>query len=170
MSKSMEETLPAVDRAFFERCGLQITDFVVEPESEEYTACQFRFGSRNIAYRKAKITPTKAGQFVTFWKRSSAGPIVPYDALDQVDVLVVAVATSQHSGQFVFSKDVLQNRGILKNDGSKGKLGFRVYPPWDEPGSGQGRKTQRWQLRYFLDISPDVSTDESRIFTLFVSE
>lgn len=32
-------------------------------------------------------------------------------------------------------------------------MAIRVYPKWDSPDSKQAKKTQEWQLRYFVDLS-----------------
>ncbi len=50
---------------------------VQDNESQEYGASTFEMNNKIIKFRVAKITPTKVGQFVTFWKRIADGPITP---------------------------------------------------------------------------------------------
>lgn len=56
-------------------------------------------------------------------------------------------------GQFIFPKEILIKHNILKSSSTKGKMGMRVYPSWDNPTSKQAIKTQSWQLPYFIDLS-----------------
>ncbi len=111
-----------------------------------------------VIFRSAKITPTKNGQFVTFWKRSAEGPIAPYDVRDQFDLLVVNVNHALQAGQFVFPKQVLLDQGVLSSSTQAGKRALRVYPPWDIPESKQAEKTQKWQLIYFFESKPVLDT------------
>ncbi len=104
-----------------------------------------------VISRVAKITPTKNGQFVTFWKRSFEGPIIPYDVSDPFDLLVVSVKNAEQCGRFVFPKDILVKQGVISSGTQEGKRAFRVYPPWDIPESKQAAKTQAWQLSYFFE-------------------
>lgn len=69
--------------------GLEFDQVAWESESQDYSACTFQTGNKSIHFRKAKITPKKIGQFVTFWKRTGSGPIAPYDLHDSFDLLVV---------------------------------------------------------------------------------
>lgn len=79
-------------QGIYESLGLLCSNFSAEKESQEYGACTFEVSGKRVICRVAKITPTKSGQFVTFWKReNSAGPIMPYDITDQFDFFVVHV-------------------------------------------------------------------------------
>jgi hypothetical protein len=42
-----------------------VTNFEQSPEGQEYDACTYMLGKSKVIYRKAHITPNKAGQFVT---------------------------------------------------------------------------------------------------------
>lgn len=126
---------------------------VPEPESAEYAAHRFTLDGLGVRFRVAKTTPTKAGQFVTVWQRSEEGPIRPFDAGDGIDLVVISSRDSEHFGQFVFPRDVLCERGIMSRNGSGGKRGFRVYPPWVTTTSRQAGNTQAWQVRYFLHLA-----------------
>jgi hypothetical protein len=140
--------------------GLFCTQVVQEAESEEYAACTFKLNNHAIIFRVAKITPTKIGQFVTIWKRSESGPIAPYDVQDPFDFCIISVRKGENVGHFIFSKEVLAQQGFVSIDGSDGKRAMRVYPPWDKPDSPQAKKTQNWQLMYFVEIQPDVNASK----------
>ncbi|WP_430612201.1 MepB family protein [Flavobacterium sp. JP2137] len=129
----------------------------VDCESAEYASCAFVLNRFRILFRSAKITPAKIGQFVTLWKRSSSGPIAPFESEDPFDLVVVCAADKAHFGQFIFPKSALLQQGILSDPQHAGKRAFRVYPPWDSPTSKQAQKTQAWQLPYFYDLSDEDS-------------
>jgi hypothetical protein len=136
----------------FDVCGFKFTDLKQDDESSEYHACSFKINNKAIRYRQAKITPTKTGQFVTFWKRTGKNPIQPYDSSDDVNLFVVTVQAKNHFGQFVFPKNALIKHGVLSVNGKGGKRALRVYPPWDKIESKQAQKTQNWQLDFFAEI------------------
>lgn len=159
--------LAAAQKLAYEPNGFICNKLTQEAESQEYGACEFEMNGHNIKFRVAKITPTKVGQFVTFWKRIGSGPIMPYDMVDALDLLVVSVRTADHFGQFVFPKAVLCEKGFVSRAGQGGKRAMRVYPPWDTTDSKQAQKTQLWQLQYFFDMSSDTIFDASRIQALF---
>jgi hypothetical protein len=137
----------------------------MEPESSEYSACTFELNDLSIRFRVAKITPTKAGQFVTLWKRLGNGPIQPFDASDHIDFFVISAAKDNQSGQFIFPKSALKKQGVLSIDEKGGKRAIRVYPPWDKNLNPQAQKTQKWQLEYFLDTSLnlEVALEKARM-------
>ncbi len=148
-------------------CGLTIKHFEKKVESQEYTASSFQINNRHIRFRVAKITPTKTGQFVTFWKRIGTGPIMPYDISDQFDLLVISVRNIDHFGQFAFPKSILHKYGLLSKDGLGGKRAMRVYPPWDKTYNKQAQKTQTWQTLYFFEINESQPVDLALIRKLF---
>lgn len=141
-----------LQRHVFDPCDFKYTLPQKETESAEYEAHFFKLNDLTVRYRKAKITPTKTGQFVTFWKREGDGPIQPYEIDDKVDILMVCVRKDNHFGVFVFSSAVLIRQGIISTEKREGKRAIRVYPPWDTPNSQQAIKTQKWQLECFLEV------------------
>lgn len=147
------------------KCALEISDFQDELESKEYDACRFKLNGLNIISRSAKITPKKTGQFVTFWKRDSNGPIKPLDENDRFDFFVVNVKNETEFGQFVFPKNELIKRGIISTDKKEGKRAFRVYPNWDVAKNTTAARTQKWQRDYFYII--DDLTDFERVKKLY---
>ncbi|MFF4606905.1 MepB family protein [Streptomyces sp. NPDC001339] len=136
----------------YDPSGFACSQPLPEPESAEYAAHRFTLDGLSVRFRVAKTTPTKVGQFVTVWQRSAEGPIRPFDADDGIDLVVISSRDSGHFGQFVFPREVLCERGIMSRNGSGGKRGFRVYPPWVTTTSRQARGTQAWQVNYFLSI------------------
>lgn len=154
----MNQFLTQINSSIYEPNGLLISNYRPEKESQEYGACRFEIDGLKIISRNAKITPKKVGQFVTVWKRSAEGITIPFDETDDFDVLVVHVQKSNIVGQFVFSKSVLKDNGIITSEVKSGKRGFRVYPPWDKPINAQAIKSQKWQIKYFC--TEDSSTDE----------
>lgn len=149
----------------YKNCFLQITNFKLETESKEYDGCQFELNNLRVISRTAKITPKKAGQFVTFWKRNKNGIIEPFQENDAIDFYVVNVKSKQSFGQFVFPKSVLIKQGIISTENKEGKRAFRVYPSWDIPKSKQAEQTQKWQLNYFYKINE--TTDIDRVIKLY---
>jgi hypothetical protein len=167
---SLHSDLIEAQKLAYNPSGLFIDHFVNEEESEEYGASEFKMNHQNIKFRIAKITPTKIGQFVTFWKRLGRGPIQPLDLEDPFDLLVVSVRTPTHFGQFVFPKTVLCEKGIISREKKGGKRAMRVYPPWDIAENEQAKKTQKWQLLYFVEIPLDATTKTTLIQKLFLKQ
>lgn len=150
--------LSAAQECAYTQMGLIYSKLLLEVESQDYGACTFEMNNKIVKFRAAKITPTKIGQFVTFWKRIGTGPIMPYDMHDSFDLLVVSVRGVKNFGQFVFPKGILLQKGVLSKDGKDGRRALRVYPPWDITDSPQAKKTQAWQLLYFAEIQPHLDT------------
>lgn len=159
--------LLAAQENIYTPINLVCSKLTPETESQEYGACTFEINGKIIKFRVAKITPTKIGQFVTFWKRIGDGPITPYDINDSFDLLVVSVRDIKNFGQFVFPKNVLWQKGLISKDGIGGKRAMRVYPPWDLADNQQAKKTQAWQLLYFVEIRP---TTDSVAFKKLINE
>ncbi len=133
--------------------GLILENLRIEDESADYGAAEFMINNHIIKFRVGKITPTKVGQFVTFWKRIGDSPILPYDSNDAFNFLVVSVRAENHFGQFIFPKAILCEKGIISSSEKEGKRAMRIYPPWDKADNAQAKKTQAWQLPYFIKFS-----------------
>lgn len=146
--------------------GLILQNLKIEDESVDYGASEFTIMNRSVKFRVGKITPTKIGQFVTFWKRLVKEPILPYDFSDSFDFLAVSVRAENHFGQFVFPKAVLCEKGIVSCNGKEGKRAMRIYPPWDRADNSQAKKTQAWQLQFFIKFSENT-IDFQRMKYLF---
>ena len=151
----------------FDACGFTLSNLIIEKESADYEACQFDLNNKKVLFRSAKITPTKAGLFVTVWKRSTDGPITPFDHSDAIDLFVINIRKEDCFGQFIFPIAVLAQKGIVTVGTKEGKRAFRVYPPWDKDLNKQAQKTQQWQLDYFLEIPSGKSVNIERIKSLY---
>ncbi|MET7758413.1 MepB family protein [Streptomyces sp. NPDC005389] len=161
----------AASALVFGPCGLACSQVAPEPESADYAAHALRLGGRSVRFRVAKTTPAKAGQFVTVWKRTPAGPIAPFDTADGIDLVVVSCRDDQDTGrfgQFVFPVGALRRHGVVSENGSGGKRGFRVYPPWATTTSSQAARTRTWQLDHFLYVPEDgTPLDLARALALY---
>lgn len=133
--------------------GFKVEDLVEEGQNADYYGCKFKLNGRLVRFRVAKITPNKLGQFVSFWEKDNENKNIAYDYEQSPDLVIVTCFTSEKLGQFVFTKDILLKKKILKNGEDKGKMGIRVYPSWDVATSPQAKNTQKWQLEYFVDLS-----------------
>lgn len=165
-TKKPHPDLLLVEELVYKPCGFVFKNLKTEDESAEYGAAEFNINNHFIKFRVGKITPTKVGQFVTFWKRIGKGPILPYDINDSFDFLVVSARAENHFGQFVFPKAVLCEKGIITSTKRDGKRAMRIYPPWDKADNAQAKKTQGWQLQYFVKFS-EPTIDIARIRCLF---
>jgi hypothetical protein len=161
------ENLIETKELVFDKCGFELRNLEIEKESTEYSACKFDLNTVKILFRVAKITPTKIGQFVTFWKRSENGPIEPYAVSDAIDFFIINTKSNDKFGQFIFPKSVLSQQGIISTNLKEGKRGIRVYPPWDLTMSKQAQKTQKWQLECFLEIPLNKSVNLEKAKQLY---
>ncbi|WP_010307772.1 MepB family protein [Kurthia senegalensis] len=74
--------------------------------------------------------------------------------------MIVVFKNNDVYGQFVFPKDVLAKKGILRTAEKKGKMAMRVYASWDEPTSKQAIATQKWQQPYFFEWQQQEDINE----------
>lgn len=160
-AKTLHPEIERIDKAVFKICKFELTNVENEVESQQYLAYNFLLNGQNIKFRKAKITSTKIGQFVTIWKRNKKGITEPFAISDEFEFYIIATRQNENFGLFIFPKSVLYKKKILadKTKQNKGKRGIRVYPTWDFPTNKQAQKTQIWQTKYFLDISPNKEID-----------
>ena len=156
--------------------GYQITQKVTldpTPESAKYEGLNFHLNGRSIVYRKGKVTSDRPGAFLAVWQRPSEdlnnNKPIPLTS-DDLDYLFIQVESHSNIveglehrtkyGMFIFPVSLLVEKGILASVKSKGKTGFRVFPPWSEDRGGvgtqlfseSGKKTQHWQIPFFVDI------------------
>lgn len=83
----MIETLSRIENLLLNIHGLEISNIIEDRECEAYSGCSFQLNNRNIKFRKAKITPNKAGQFVTLWKRNNKKQTEPFRLDDGFDFI-----------------------------------------------------------------------------------
>ena len=151
---SMTKTFPSfltTKQNFLDTENIHISNIQVESESYEYEAVTCTYNKQTIKFRKAKITPTKTGQFVTIWKRNTPKTIAPYDITDNIKFVIIYVESDTKKGIFIFPQSVLIKYNIFSQNNIGGKRAIRVYPAWDNPTSKQAQATQKWQITYFID-------------------
>jgi len=164
---NFHSNLKIVIQCVYDKCGFELTNPKLDTESVKYGACSFELDGKTIQHRVSKITPTKAGQFVTIWKRNKDGITEPFDTADALDYIIITSKSDENFGQFIFPKAVLADQGIITVKGKSGKRGIRVYPPWDVVTSKQAEKTQSWQTKYFFLIKKDNSVHLDWVKELF---
>jgi len=167
ITKNIYPDLELIDKLVFKTCGLNLLNFKIELESQEYSACNFQLDRQNVKFRLAKITPTKIGQFVTIWNRNEKGITQPFDILDDFKFYIIAARQQNKFGLFIFTKSVLYDNKILSDKTRDGKRGIRVYPTWDLTTNKQAQKTQQWQTKYFLEVPQDKLIDLKKAKLLF---
>lgn len=163
----LHKDLLAMKELLLDSCNLVCSSVSVDLECEEYGGYAFKINCQQIRFRVAKITPKKVGHFVTLWKRIGQGPIQPYDAEDDIDLIVISTRKDEHFGQFIFPKSILLKKNIFSTNGKGGKRGIRVYPPWETVLNQQAHKTQQWQSAYFLEFPVTSSVDCVRANMLY---
>lgn len=166
-SPTIYSELERMNDMLFKVCGLELTDIQPEKESKEYSAMNFKLSGQNVKFRKAKITPTKTGQFVTLWKRNKDGITQPFDSSDDFDFYLILTQKETNSGLFIFPKAILIEYKVLSDKTNDGKRGIRVYPAWDLTTNKQAQKTQSWQTKYFLELSQNEKIDTNKAGKLF---
>jgi hypothetical protein len=164
---TIHQELINVKYRIYDLSSFECTQPKRELESAEYAAYTFKVNSLSIQFRVAKITPKKAGQFVTLWKRIGNSPIQPYDFSDSIDFFVINARKDNRCGQFVFPKSILSQHDVVSMNGNAGKRAIRVYPPWDINLNRQAKKTQEWQVEYFLEIPNNGEIDIARAKKLY---
>lgn len=161
-----QELVEVQNRVYF-LLGFKCSQPAIEPESTDYCAYNFELNNFSVRFRVAKITPIKIGQFVTLWKRLKKGSIQPYDSTDSVDFVIINTRKEDRFGQFIFPKSALCQHDVFSINGDGGKRAIRVYPPWDVAVNKQAKKTQKWQLEYFLEIPKNSEIDLTRAKLLY---
>lgn len=160
------------------------------PEAKQYDGATFSLNDKKCVYRKGKVTADRPGAFLALWKRplfsSENNKPIPLTKED-IDYLFIHVEEHAVLGQgnlqiekpkigvFVFPTLLLIEKGIIASAKHKGKTGFRVFPPWSgnrgdvatKVFSESGKKTQIWQLPYFVEVNEDGSLDSSKLNQIF---
>lgn len=124
-----------------------------EPQNSEYESFVFSTSQYTFRNRLAKKTPTKKGYFVVFWEKNMHNQNQAFDFKESPDFLIVHVLDNEHKGLFLFPKDLLLKKNILRTLQKKGKMATRVYPLWEKFLNETAEQTQKWQLEYFIDLS-----------------
>lgn len=122
------------------------------PHNQEYESIQFDSNSSSYQSRLARKTPKKKGYFLANWIKDESNINIPYSTNNFSDFLIVLIIDEANQGYFNFPKEILVEKGIIMTDTSKGKMAFRVYPPWETDLNTTALKTQNWQIQYFTNI------------------
>ncbi len=151
----MLETLRIVKNAqsnMYAKCILKSVDFSPEEENSEYYAHTFTLQDKNSLFISAKKTPTKAGWYITIWKRGADNIITPYGESDAIDFVVIAASKNHSVGKFILPKTILEKKNIFRVNGKEGKRETMVHTSLDKTTSAQAAKTQKWKNRFFTDL------------------
>ncbi|MCG3088954.1 MepB family protein [Sporosarcina cyprini] len=162
------KALSYVNKVIYEPNRLLIHSAQEEKQNSKYGAGTFQLASKTIRFRVANETPAKEGQFVAFWEKSENNKNQPYLYEDAPDLLVITVFKNETEfGQFIFPKDILLKKNILRSTSTKGKMAIRVYPSWDSPGSKQAMQSQKWQAPYFIKFCNPNPTPIDKLIELY---
>ncbi|PIC87134.1 mep operon protein MepB [Sporosarcina sp. P20a] len=166
--KDFYRALTYISEMMYEPNNLILNSVHEEKQNAKYGAGTFQISSRTVRFRVANITPSKVGQFVAFWEKDENNKNQPYSYEEAPDLFVITTFKSEHEfGQFIFPKEVMFKKKILRSSSTKGKMAIRVYPSWDSPTSKQAMKTQQWQLPHFVDMRTLNTLTEDKIMELY---
>lgn len=129
--------------------GLAVT---IDPEEQnsDYESGIAHLADESLHIRTARVTPTKPGAFVAFWRRSTDGVTIPFGRDDVADGLLVFVEDGGRRGVFRFTPAHLADLGITSG-ARAGKRGFRIYPRWCTGLNATAAAAQRAQGPAFLE-------------------
>lgn len=150
---SIVTTIEDFQKMYFEVLSISLADIKLEEHNAKYSGVRFKLNKHSVRFRKAKLTPNKAGFFVVAWEKDDNNNNQAYSYNDSPDHLMVYCETESRQGIFIFPKDALLKNNILSTDKQKGKMGFRVYPTWEELSSKQALQSQKWQSEHFVNLS-----------------
>ncbi|QUG84018.1 MepB family protein [Bacillus nitratireducens] len=156
-----------LDEMIYKPNNLFIANQKEEKQNSEYAGGIFQLNNRSIRFRVSKITPNKIGQFVSFWEKDASMRNQAFSYDSAPNLLVITCIADNKLGQFIFPKEILLKEKILKTQNQKGKMAMRVYPIWDKPVSNQAKKSQLWQLQYFVDLSDSKNVAIHKLLNLY---
>ena len=162
----MTEIIQKFEDFVLKSMNLSISKLEKDAECDEYFGYNFEAKEVTFKFRKAKITPKKVGQFVTFWKRNTDKQTEPFSENDVFDYYIIATEEDSKLGFYIFPKAILIEKNILTSAKKEGKRGFRVYPNWVKPENKQAEKTQNWQQNYFVEVI-DNQIDLKQVKSIF---
>ncbi|WP_162849130.1 MepB family protein [Haploplasma axanthum] len=124
-----------------------------ENNNSDYEGFVFESLNRTYRSRLCKKTPKKVGYFVAIWEKDSNNKNTAFSSEDNVDAYIINIIDENRKGYFLFPKDILISKKILKDKNQNGKMAFRVYPSWINELNDTAKKTKEWQNKYFIDLS-----------------
>lgn len=131
-----------------------------EEQNSDYEGSILQINNYVYRTRLAKLTPKKKGYFVAMWEKDTTGTNQAYSYEESPEKLIVSIIDGKKCGQFIFPKNVLLKYGILKSTKQKGKMAIRVYPSWITGLNATAKKTQAWQIVYFIDLSEGFEVEK----------
>jgi len=145
---------------------LPVTNFQAEQFNVEYEGMTFDFNGTTFKSRLVKKTPKKTGYFVAFWHKNEVNINIPFDETTMQDKLIINIIDAEKRGQFIFPQQILVEQGVITSSKYKGKMGMRFYPSWETNLNATAVRTQKWQVKYFVDLSHD-EVDRERLRALY---
>lgn len=141
-----------------EKSGLsEVRNIEIERLNIEYESCIFTISGTEYRHRKANKTPNKKGYFTVFWVKDDNNKNRPYTPEETPEKLIITVMDEDRKGQFIFPRELLLKKNILKTDNSKGKMAMRVYPEWETELNKTAAQTQKWQGEFFIDLTDEIN-------------
>ncbi len=141
---------------------MHLYNIVEEKHNIEYEGTTFYIDNIKYRSRLAKSTPVKKGYFVVFWKKNDLNKNQPYPYVESPDKIIISIIDNKYIDQFIFPKEILLEKNILSSSNTKGKMGIRVYPTWEKDLNNSAAKTQKWQSKYFLNLTEDIDVAKIR--------
>lgn len=144
--------------------GNNVSVICEEQQNKDYGGCVARVDTKMHRVRIAKRTPKKTGQFVAIWEKDSLYCNSAFSSEEAPDFLTIFCIQDEMQGVFVFPREVMEEKGIYRTASKKGKMAFRLYPPWDHPTGLQAVQTQKWQAKFFslFDLDESVLKHEKK--------
>lgn len=161
----MVKSIQLIEELIDGKEGISLRNFQEESQNIEYEGCTFSLKNRTFRNRLAKKTPKKQGYFVVFWEKDAQNQNQAYSVAESLDITIVTIIDQEKRGQFLFPRAILQQKGILRSESQKGKMGIRVYPTWELELNKNAQQTQKWQVPYFIDLTEKDS--EEKILDLY---
>lgn len=145
--------------------NLSLANIKIDNLNSDYEAFTFELDKLTFKSRLAKKTPKKKGYFVAFWRKNECNVNIPFDYDTTEDILIINIIDNEKIGQFIFPKNILKEKGVIKSNKAKGKMAMRVYPSWVSNLNPTAKSTQKWQTKYFVDLSNDFN--EEKLYSLY---
>ncbi|WP_142307795.1 MepB family protein [Bacillus cereus] len=164
---NFNDTIRDLNNIVYKPNNLMITNLKEEKQNAEYAGCLFHLNNKTIRFRKSKVTPNKIGQFVSFWEKDENMRNRAFSYEPAPDLLVITCIADNKLGQFIFPKEILLKEKILRTQSQTGKMAMRIYPVWDTTVSNQAKRSQTWQLHYFVDLSDINNLPIDKLLNLY---
>ncbi|MFP7492876.1 MepB family protein [Terribacillus saccharophilus] len=156
----MIESKLFIENILFHLGRSPITNVITEAHNQEYEGMLIQLEDTTYRSRLAKATPKKKGYFVVFWEKDENNKNQAYSFLESPAKVIISIMDENLRGQFVFPKSILLKKGILRSENSKGKMAIRVYPAWERELNKTAAQTQKWQQKYFVDLTDDFHKEK----------